>query len=338
MTSTIKPELILKELADLWIETAAPTTDGAAGETNGVLRACAMTMLVLADESEDPLGIGETLAQLMKEHPSRAIVIRLRNSPEQWLESRVFAQCWKPFGSRQHICCEQIEITSSDASLPDVAAVVLPLIVADLPVILWCRSGRVSGLAGFRELEALAQKVIFDSATFPDPDQALGKMLGVSLPGTRVADLAWGRLTASRELIAQTVNSEDMLQRIGRVDEVHVHARGPRPNIPARYFAGWLANRLALAGSFPKLVWDLEEWPEPLSLRGVTLTAPDGFSLSIEVKSVVGNGAVVDLKVDGRENCVVLLRPSEYKLLLQELSIPGRDLIYEAALQRAATV
>jgi len=333
--TTIKPEKILKELADLWIETAVPSSDSGAGESSGVLRACSMTMLVIADESEDPQGIGETLAQLMKEHPSRAIVIRLRKSPEPWLESRVFAQCWKPFGSRRHICCEQIEITSSDSRLPDVPAVVLPLVVADLPVILWCRSGRVTELEGFRELEALAQKVIFDSASFPDQDQVLGKLLSAGLPATRVADLAWGRLTRSRELLAQTVNSPDLLESLSRVDELRVHARGPTPGIPARYFAAWLANRLALAGSFPRIEWDLEEWNEHLSLKGVTLKGPDGFSLSTEVKETVGNGAVVDIKVDGRVNRVVLLRPSEYELLLQELSIPGRDLIYEAALRRS---
>jgi glucose-6-phosphate dehydrogenase assembly protein OpcA len=332
--TTIKPEKILKELANLWIETAAPS----AGDSSGVLKACAMTMLVIADESEDPLEIGETLAQLMKEHPSRAIVIRLRKSAEPWLESRVFAQCWKPFGSRQHICCEQIEITSSDASLPDVPAVVLPLVVADLPVILWCRSGRVTDLEGFRELEALAQKVIFDSASFPDPDKALSVMLGADLPGTRVADLAWGRLTRSREMLAQMVNSEDLLQHLSQTDEVRVHARGPRPQVPARYFAAWLSNRLALAGAFPKVEWELEEWTEHLSLKGVSLKGPGDFSLSAEVREIVGNGVVVDLKVNGRVNCVVLLRPSEYELLLQELSIPGRDLIYEAALRRAATV
>src|SRR5579864_3913053 len=124
MTATIKPDKILKELADLWIETAAPSAPSGAKENSGVLRACAMTMVVIADETEDTQGIGETLAQLMKEHPSRAIVIRLRNCPDPCLEYRVFAQCWKPFGSRQHICCEQIEITASDASLPDVPAVV----------------------------------------------------------------------------------------------------------------------------------------------------------------------------------------------------------------------
>ncbi len=200
-----------------------------------MLRACSMTMVVLADETEDTQGIAETLAQLMKEHPSRAIVIRLRNCIEPCLESRVFAQCWKPFGSRQHICCEQIEITASHSrSLPDVPAVVLPLIVADLPVILLRRSGRVTELEGFRELESLAQKVIFDSASFRDSEKALSKLLTASIPGTRVADTAWGRLTRSRELIAQSVNSEDLLESLRHVDLVRVRARGPKPDVPAR--------------------------------------------------------------------------------------------------------
>jgi hypothetical protein len=335
VTATIKPDKILKELANLWIETAAPSEPGAA---SGVLRACAMTMIVIADETEDTQGIAETLAQLMKEHPSRAIVIRLRNTSDQWLESRVFAQCWKPFGSRQHICCEQIEITSSDASLPDVHAVVLPLVVADLPVILWCRSARAFELTGFRELESLAQKVIFDSAFFADQEKALSKLMTASLPGARVADLAWGRLTRSRELLAQSVNSDDLVQSLRKADLVRVRARGPKPDVPARYFAAWLSNRLAMAGAFPKLEWDFTPMDVPTSLRGVTITGPDGFSLSAEVKQAVTSGVIMDIVVNGRVNCVVFRRPSEYELLLQELSIPGRDLIFEAALRRAASV
>ena len=335
MTATIKPEKILKELANLWTETAAPTQQS---QQSGVLRACAMTMLVVADETEDTQGIAETLASLMQEHPSRAIVIRLRNSSGQWLDSRVFAQCWKPFGSRQHICCEQIEITASDASLPDVPAVVLPLIVADLPVILWCRSGRAHDLPGFSELELLAQKVIFDSASFEDHDQALTKLLTAALPATRVADLAWGRLTRSRELIAQAVNCPDLIESLARVDHIRIHARGPQPEIPARYFAAWLLNRLALVGAVPTVEWDYSPMNVPTSLRGVRITGPNGFSLSADVKEPVPNGVVVELVVNGRSSRAVLLRPSEYDLLLQELSVPGRDPIYEAALRRAATV
>ena len=134
------------------------------------------------------------------------------------------------------------------------------------------------------------------------------------------------------------MNNEDLLRSLSTVDVVRVHARGPKPEIPALYFAAWLANRLALVGAFPKIEWDYSPKDVPTSLRGVAITGADGFSLSAEVKQPVPNGVVVELAVNGRLNGVVLLRPSEYQLLLQELSIPGRDVVYEAALRRAATV
>ena len=36
------------------------------------------------------------------------------------LQARVLAQCWKPFGKAQQICCEQIEITANPESWPNV--------------------------------------------------------------------------------------------------------------------------------------------------------------------------------------------------------------------------
>ena len=214
----------------------------------------------------------------MHEHPSRAIVIRLRDRGERGLEARVFAQCWMPFGQRPaDLLRADRDHRVATRALPDVPAVVLPLVVADLPVILWCRSGRAPDLEGFRDLEVLAQKVIFDSASFPDHEKALAKLLTASLPGTRVADLAWGRLTRSRELIAQAVNNEDLLRSLSTVDVVRVHARGPKPEIPALYFAAWLANRLALVGAFPKIEWDYSPKDVPTSLRGSRSRVPMGF-------------------------------------------------------------
>ncbi len=87
-----------------------------------------------------------------------------------------------PFGHRQQICCEQIEITASDASLPDFAPVVLPLTVPDLPVILWCRSPRLFRLPAFSQLCAIAQKVVLDSAAFDDARAALGEMSALGGP------------------------------------------------------------------------------------------------------------------------------------------------------------
>ena len=121
----IKPDKILKELSEIWSSMAKPD-DTQAGDTSaqggGVLRACAMTLISFVDDEEDSQSLNETLAGLMKEHPSRSVVVRLREG-EDFLDARVFAQCWMPFGHRRQICCEQIEITSSMNRLADVAAI-----------------------------------------------------------------------------------------------------------------------------------------------------------------------------------------------------------------------
>src|ERR1700722_16139659 len=99
MPEAIKPDKILKDLGDLWTTMAKPDT-GETAETDlsdthggGVLRACAMTLISFVDDEEDSMALSAILAGLMKEHPSRAIVIRLKDG-EDFLDARVFAQCW----------------------------------------------------------------------------------------------------------------------------------------------------------------------------------------------------------------------------------------------------
>src|SRR5262249_18592524 len=97
MSATVAPDKILKELAALWVE------EGKQGSA-GVLRACSMTLIVLAEEGEDTSALGETIAALMPEHPARAILVRLRAGGARELSERVYQQCWMPFGQRRQIC------------------------------------------------------------------------------------------------------------------------------------------------------------------------------------------------------------------------------------------
>src|SRR5213079_1585462 len=101
---------------------------------------------------------------------------RLRGAAERELTERVYQQCWKPFGQRQQICCEQIELTASDAALGDLPSVLLPLIVADLPVILWCRSPRLPELPEFNEIARLATKIILDTDSSAESARAVRRL------------------------------------------------------------------------------------------------------------------------------------------------------------------
>ncbi|MCI0366595.1 MAG: glucose-6-phosphate dehydrogenase assembly protein OpcA, partial [Phycisphaerales bacterium] len=226
-TATIQPERILRDLGELW------TTLGKEGEhEQGVLRACAMTLLVLADASEDPAEIGETLAALMKEHPSRAIVIRVDD--KSVLGAQVLAQCWMPFGSRRQICCEQIEISASASDLSDLPAIVLPLAVADLPVIVWCRLRT----AASEPFARLATKTIIDTAVRPD----LEALVAAFNQRRLMADLTWTRLTRWRELIAQIFENPAYAGSIPFVQKIRIVHTGTARPVSAWYMAAWLLD------------------------------------------------------------------------------------------------
>ena len=317
MATTVAPEKILKELAALW------TQQGKEGEA-GVLRACSMTLLVMAESADDASALGETVAALMPQHPSRTILVRLQGGGERALSERVYQQCWKPFGQRQQICCEQIEITASDAALPDLPSVLLPLVVADLPVILWCRSPRLSQKPEFREIAHIATRVVMDSAETPSPTDTIWRLADAVRRGVVLADLAWTRLTRWRETLSRVFENRDTLARLSTVDSVTV-SYGPGYETAAWYFAAWVHNSISDAGVTARV--------------SVAAGAP---TLRLELS---GGGTRVVLAreqdrlvttVNEQSNCTNLPVPSDYLLMREELDIVNRDAVFERTLASAA--
>jgi glucose-6-phosphate dehydrogenase assembly protein OpcA len=225
-----------------------------------------MTLVVLAEESDDAGALGETIAALMPEHPARTIVIRLCGAGRRSLAARVFAQCWKPFGQRRQICCEQIEITASDAALADLPSVVLPLAAPDLPVMVWCRSARLAEMPEFREIAATARKVVLDSEGFADGRAALRSLAGGQRGGTLLADLAWTRLTRWREAVARAFEHRDA----AGTSSVRVVSGG----VAAWYMGAWIVDALADAGVRAELAVAAGE-PARVELAGVRVARPE---------------------------------------------------------------
>lgn len=326
---TIAPDRILHDMADLWVSL------GKQGEGDaGVLRACSMTLIVAADESDDAQAIGETLAALMPEHPSRAIVIRFRAADQRSLAARVFSQCWMPFGHRQQICCEQIEITASDASLPDLAPVVLPLTVPDLPVILWCRSPRLFHLPAFSQLCAIAQKVTVDSAAFSDPAAALKELSEAAAAGRLLADLSWTRLTRWRELIAQIFENRAQLAKLPLVSDILISHRGTATPATAFYLAAWLIDGLGKVGAHPRVRFHADGGGPAWRFTLVDLRAQGSAEPIASIAHAEGHAA--EIKTGGLVSKALLPVLTDYALMREELSIPGRDPAFEHALAAAA--
>ncbi len=315
----VQPEKLLHDLSELWTGLGKEETNG-----QGVLRACAMTFLVITEKPGD-VNIGETLAALMPEQPSRAIVVIL--DPEAEFSARVFAQCWMPFGSRQQICCEQIEITTSPSELKDVPTVILGLIVPDLPVVLWSRCPHLFDMPEFHDLLPLIDKLIMDSNVVADPPAFLARM--TALPGTIVADLAWTRLTRWRETIAAVFENPQFLDALPQINEIVVSYSGEVPPTRAWYLAAWLSACIG-GNRRPELkrVDDREPGIRAVLLRGGTMTV----SLSLS------DGSTAELRAGSLVTRMVFQRPNECLLLREELSILGPDPIFEDALARAAAI
>jgi len=328
--ATVSPDRILKELAELWVSTAKePEGSGDAG----VLRACSMTLVVMAEESDDVMSLGETIAALMPEHPARAIVVRLRGSGEPGLTARVFAQCWMPFGQRRQICCEQVEITAPDASLADLPPLILPLCVPDLPVLLWCRSGRLSGMPEFAPMAAMAHRVVLDSAKLGAARDALPYCSAMVGRGTLLGDLAWTRLTLWRETLARMVENREFLGRLKEISRLQVcHGGAPAPP-DAWYMGAWLVNSLAAAGIDAKL--DLLRDPNVPEGAVGSVHLLGAAAADLHVVLTAKDDALT-VRVDGISHRTVMPRMTEYLLLREELGIVRSDPVFEKTLSSAA--
>jgi glucose-6-phosphate dehydrogenase assembly protein OpcA len=310
----VAPEHILRELADLWVSLGS------------VLRACTLTLVVLEEASDDAAALGETIAALMPEHPARTIVVRLSGAGERALAERVYAQCWMPFGERRQICCEQIEITASDAALADLPSVVLPLAAPDLPVIVWSRSARLFEMPPFGAMARMAAKVVVDSAGFADPKRALRLLAETAGSGVPLGDLAWTRLTRWREMLARLFENRNYLAKLARISSVRVAYNGEFAT-SAWYMGAWVADALRDAGVSANIVVGAGRGAAPLSVE----LAGDGFRVEL-----VRREDRLSITVDNEENCTNLPQPSDYLMMREELGIVRRDALFEQALASAA--
>jgi glucose-6-phosphate dehydrogenase assembly protein OpcA len=292
-----------------------------------------MTLIVVSRSNEEDLSLGETLAALMKEHPSRVIRIHLADSPDRALAARVTAQCWMPFGSKQQICCEQIQIDCSMPALADLPPVLRALTAPDLPVVLWLRDADLFDSPDVEVLFELAGKVTINSAGCPDPERILGDLLSLRQRGTLVADLSWTRLTRWRETLAQLFANPERRANIGDIDTVRVFHYGERPPVRALYIAGWLRNSI---GARPQYHLEKADLLTPCQLdgevQGAELVGP-----SIDVRISQTEGEMVELRAGDLVKTSVFHNLSDYDLLREELSIEGRDPVFDAALDAAIT-
>jgi glucose-6-phosphate dehydrogenase assembly protein OpcA len=321
-----QPEKILRELGRVW--TSLGEEERHQGKPT-VLRACAMTLIVITDEEdEESASASQTLVELMHAHPSRAIVLRSDPKAESGLSARVFAQCWKPFGKAQQICCEQIEVSARPDRLIDAGPTVLGIVVPDLPVVVWCRMKSAlrtlpkdQTSASMDPVLALATKIIVDTND-ADLNQAFDVLRGWRSAGRMIGDLEWTRITPWRETIGTAFEENaNWLQPAGLTAEVTYS--GAAVPASALYLAAWLERGTQTKASLRR---EDSPWPGLISVR---------FSGEHTVELSRTGPTCLKLRVGEQEQQVSLAGSSFYELMHEELTVLGYDPVFNAAFDRA---
>ena len=321
----IHPERILKELRRLWVDLGKQ-------EQQGVLRACAMTLVALVDDDGDAAAAGELIAALMHEHPSRAIVVRMSEATESALSAQVLAQCWMPFGRRQQICCEQVEIKASRPDWNDLPSVLGGLLVPDLPVVIYSPSkfALAPELGG---LLPYATKLIVNTCTRGASRDALEEWKTLATQTERTTlfgDLAWGRTTPWRQSMAQIFDEADCSSAWQGLTDISVRFVTPEPKTVVYYLAGWFNQ--SLRGSV-KVSLEHTEGVDSVGINGIEMKGTK-FSASLRM---VESGAL-ETRIGKRTRLTMFPEASDYDALRQELNILGPDPVFERSLHSALQV
>jgi glucose-6-phosphate dehydrogenase assembly protein OpcA len=326
--SPAQPEQILKGLGKLW--TSLGEEEKQQGKPT-VLRACAMTLIVATDEADDGFFASQTISELMREHPSRGIVLALSEDALETPQARVLAQCWKPFGKAQQICCEQIEIKARSASWPHLGPILLGLTAADLPVVFWCRhqgalgDGITSNLErGLESVMYLATKTVVDTRGWDIP-AAFDLLAKWRSQGNVVADLEWTRLTRWREPLSHIFDNATRANGFSRFHEIDIGHPEEKPAADELYMAGWLSAPHRAQVRFQQV-----QGFGP-GLHHVILRS-DSETITFERS---GPECMTLRSTNGRERRYPYSDSKVETLMTEELSIIGHDPAFDAAFDRA---
>lgn len=291
----VQPDTLLTQLDALWAEFGK---NGESAES-GVARASSLTWIAVIEGDEASVTeVDSMLADVMRMQPGRALIILLRDGEERRLRGSVSAQCWRPFGSKRQVCIERVLLDATRASARDLTSVVRALLVADLPVVMFCRNAHLLAAPGIAETAKMADRVVVDIAwKGAECRDVWPKMPGF---GRYVSDLAWDRIHGYRTAIAEHFATPGSRKILDTLTEVRVVTRPEHPTPEAAYLLTWILGSLGykLEGG---LDWQKAENTVKAGFVAAPESGPDNADCPVHAVEFVTQGVQVRFSVTTRE-------------------------------------
>lgn len=269
------PDAIEAALRELLGERSKANRDD---ENGGLVPARVLNMVVFV-ESAYSGEIADRLRGVGRYHASRTVVLSYERDREE-LDARVSIASEGNRGPGEPVLLrETVIVEIGERHLDDLTTIADPLVISDLPTLLWSPHRHPEAADALLEL---AQATLIDSIEEPVWSAAIERACGLSQQAY-VVDLAWLRSTPWRERVAAIFDPERMRDELSSLELLEIRHH-PDSTVAAMLFVGWLASRLD---------WELEH-AEIEERR----TGPDG-ALSSGARTRDGKRVELHLRAAG---------------------------------------
>ncbi|HEY8178768.1 MAG TPA: glucose-6-phosphate dehydrogenase assembly protein OpcA [Candidatus Limnocylindria bacterium] len=297
-------------------------------------RASVLNLIVTVPDEPSAGRVVETMMGLGFRHPSRAIVlVASPGGAGPTVDAAVSAHCHTPHQAEEQVCYEEVVLTVRGEAASHLDGIVAPLLIHDLPTLVWWPGDPPFVDPVFDQLVELSDKLIIDSSDFSD--LLLGyRRLANLRRRSGVGDLAWKRLGWWQELTAQFFDAPRFRRYLPNLNRVRISyalppesgvapapdphdvAPGARsPIAQAILYASWIASRLtwkrystdlALENGQLGLTLEGRYAMVELQISGVpTAAAPPGDLLSVRLRAHGETGAAEFIIDRDGDECIV---------------------------------
>lgn len=266
--------------------------DADAGESLAI-RTSLANMVVLAEDDETAAQASRVIEDLAAHHPSRALIVIARPSEdESRIETSLAAHCHLAPGLDQHVCCEEVTLHVSGRAAFHLHSIIVPLLIPDLPVVVWWTGPLPAESHLIEELCGLADHFVVDSSRFTDLGD-LSRMREVAaLHDCAIGDLNYERLRSWRDLVERHTGAGGLGEWISSVKSAEIRFTQQAKQTPAQaiLFLAWLAVHCgweldsATAGGSNRLTLRQDKREIPVYLEPVKYDGVDrGWLVSIKL-------------------------------------------------------
>src|SRR5919108_859663 len=183
--------------------------------------------------------VANRLRNVGRYHASRTVVLAVEPRRERLDAVATIASDVHPKAGEFALLRETVIVDVGDKHLPALDTIVDPLVVTDLPTVLWSPHGHPEAID---VLLPLAQVVLLDSVDEPDLQEALERADELAHKAY-VVDLAWLRSTPWRERVAATFDTPHLRPDLRTISAVTIRHH-PESAVAGLLLLGWLGSRL----------------------------------------------------------------------------------------------